>query len=156
MAAKTMHGARAKVFIADANSGQPKLIGIFSTVSWGLTYDVSPVFLLGRFSADELVYTAQEPVSVNCSGFRVVDNGAHKLASVPNTKDLLTHEYLTLKISDRQSGKDIATIKSVRPVSYATTLNARQLEEISVQYIGLMVDDESTELAETAGATTLP
>lgn len=156
MPAKTMHGARGKVYIADPNTGKPELIGIFSTISWGLQYDVQPVFLLGRHGADELVYTAQEPVTVNCSGFRVVGAGAHRLAKVPNTKDLLTHEYIQLVIADRQTGRDIARIHSVRPTSYSTTLNARNLEEISISYMGLLVDDEDTQLAERADATTLP
>lgn len=156
MPAKTMHGARAKVYLADPNTGKQELIGIFSTISWGLNYDVQPVFLLGRHGADELVYTAQEPIQVNCSGFRVVGNGAHKLAKMPNTKDLLTHEYIQLVIADRQTGRDIAKIHSVRPVSYSTSINARNLEEISISYIGLLVDDEDTQLAERADATTLP
>ena len=156
MASKTMHGARGKVYIADPNTGKQELIGIFNTISWGLTFDVQPVFLLGRYSPDELVYTAMEPVSVQCSGFKVVGAGPHKLAKMPNVRDLLTHEYIQLVINDRQTGRDIAKIHSVRPVSYSTTLNARNLEEISITYVGMLVDDEDTQLVERADSTTLP
>ena len=156
MPAKTMTGARGRVYISDPNTGRADLVGIFSQISWGLTYDVQPVFLLGRFGADELVYTAQEPVSIQCSGFRVVGAGVHKLAKMPNVMDLLQHEYLQIVVSDRQTGKDIATFHSVRPVSYNTTLNARNMEEVSVNYMGLLVDDEDTKNAELPGATTLP
>jgi hypothetical protein len=155
-ASKVMHGARAKVFIADPNTGIPQLIGIFSQISWGLSYDVQPVFILGRMGPDETVYTAQEPVSISCSGFRVVGAGAHRLAKMPNVRDLLTHEYLTISVSDRQSNREIAKFHSVRPVSYSTSLNARNIEEISVNYIGLLVDDEDTVLAERADAAKLP
>lgn len=155
-AAKTMHGARGKVFIADPNTGRTELVGIFNSISWGLNYDVQPVFLLGRHGADELVYTAQEPISVTCGGFKVVGAGVHKLGKMPNVSDLLTHEYLTLVINDRQTGRDIAKIHSVRPVSYGTTLTARNLEEITISYMGLLVDDEDLQLAERADATTLP
>lgn len=151
-----MHGARGKVFIADPNTGKPELIGIFNSITWGLTYDVQPVFLLGRSGPDELVYTAQEPITVSCGGFRVVGAGVHKLAKMPNVKDLLTHEYLQLVINDRQTGRDIAKIHSVRPVSYGTTLTARNLEEINITYMGLLVDDEDTQLAERPDAATLP
>lgn len=156
MAAKTMHGARAKVYIADPNTGKPELIGIFNNVSWGLTFDAQPVFLLGRHSADELVYTAQEPVSVTASGFRVVGAGPHKIAKLPNLRDLLTHEYVELVINDRQTGRDIAKIHSVRPTSYSTTLSARNLEEVTVTFMGLLVDDEDTVNAERPDAVTLP
>lgn len=155
-ASKTMHGARAKVYIADPNTGKPELIGIFNTVTWGLTFDVQPVFLLGRHSPDETVYTAQEAVTVSASGFRVVGAGAHRLAKMPNLKDLLTHEYLEMVINDRQTGRDVAKIHSVRPTSYSTTLSARQLEEVSVSYMGLLVDDEDTTNSERTDATTLP
>lgn len=156
MPAKTMTGARGKVYIADPNSGKPVLIGIFSQIGWGLSFEVSPVFILGRYGADELVYTAQDPITVTCGGFRVVGAGAHVLAKVPNTKDLLTHEYLQIVINDRQTNRDIAKVHGVRPLSYATTLNARNLEEITVTYQGLLVDDEDTQLAEAADASTLP
>jgi len=157
MPARTMHGARAKVFIADPNSGKPQLVGIFNNVSWGLTYDVQPVNILGRFSPDELVYTAQEPVTVTASGFRVVNSGPHVIAKVPNLVDLLTHEYIELSISDRLNpGLDIARIHHVRPTGYSTTLSARALEEVTVTFMGLLVDDESTTNTEAPDAATLP
>lgn len=156
MASKTMTGARGKVYISDPVTGTTSLIGIFSNISWGLTYDAQPVFLLGRHGPDEIVYTAQEPVSVQCSGFRVVGNGAHKLAKLPNLKDLLSSEYLEILVVDRQTGRDIAKIHGVRPVSFSTTLSARNLEEISVSYIGLVADDEDTTNRERSDASTLP
>lgn len=152
-----MHGARAKVFIADPNSGKPQLVGIFNNVSWGLTYDVQPVNILGRFSPDELVYTAQEPVTVTASGFRVVGAGPHTIAKVPNLIDLLTHEYIELSISDRLNPNlDIARIHSVRPTGYSTTLSARALEEVTITFMGLLVDDEDTTNTERPDAASLP
>lgn len=156
MPAKTMHGARAKVFIADPNGGKPQLVGIFNNVSWGLTYDVQPVNILGRFSPDELVYTAQEPVTVTASGFRVVNAGPHTIAKVPNLIDLLTHEYIELTINDRQTGSDVAKIHSVRPTGYSTTLSARALEEVTITFMGLLVDDEDTTNTERPDSATLP
>jgi len=152
-----MTGARAKVYIADPNNGgSPVLVGIFNSVAWGLNFEVRPVEILGRFSPDELVYTAQDAISIQCSGFRVVGNGPHAMARMPNTRDLLTHEYLQMVILDRQTGQEIAKFHSVRPVSYQTTLNARNLEEVSVSYMGLLVDDESTQLTERSDASSLP
>lgn len=154
-ASKVMHGARAKVSIQEP--GKPSLlVGIFNTISWGQTYDVQPVYILGRLSPDETVYTAQEAVSISCSGFRVIGAGAHVLGKMPNLRDLLTHEYLEMIVTDRQTGRIMAKFHSVRPTSYSTTISARNLEEISVTYTGLLVDDEDTTNVERTDAATLP
>ena len=50
----------------------------------------------------------------------------------------------------------MAKIHSVRPTGYSTTINARQLEEVTVTFRGLLVDDEDTTNAESPGASTLP
>lgn len=162
-AGKTMTGARGVVSIVNPNSpdAKPKVVGIFSSVSWGLTYDVQPVFTLGHMGPQELVYTAQEPVSVQCSGFRAIGFGAHAGAAMPNVSELLTHEYIQITVTDRQNvdanaQPKMATLKNLRPVSYNTTLSARNLEEISITYIGLKVDDESTTLVERADAVVYP
>lgn len=155
MPSKTVTGARAKVYIADPNTGKSTLVGAFSQISWGLTFDAQPVHILGRFGPTEIVYTAQEPVSVQATGFKVIGAGVHKLMGMPNTRDLLTHEYLEMVIVDRQTGREMTKIHSLRPISYQTQLNARNLEEISVNYMGLLVDDEDTQLSEAPDATSL-
>lgn len=161
MASKTMTGARAKLYVIDPNTGRNEVVGIFNNVSYGLTYDAQPIYILGRHSPAEIVYTAQEPVRVTATGWRVVRSGAHKAAGVPNLKDLLKHEYLTLVVQDRQTEADgknpnVATIRSVRPISYDTTIANRNPSEITCTFMGLLVDDESTENSEAPGATDLP
>lgn len=156
MVAKTMTGARAQLMIVDPNTGEGRVVGIFNNVSYGLTYGAEPIFLLGRYSPDEIVYTSQEAVAVTCSGWRVVGQGAHVAAKLPKLADLLNHEYLELAIFDRQTSQRIAKIHSVRPTSFNTTLANRQPEEISITFLGLLVDDESTENAELPGASSLP
>lgn len=156
MPPKVMSGARGKLGIYDRNTGLVTVVGIFNNVSWGLTYDAQPVFILGRYSAAEIDYTAMEPVQVTASGWRVVDHGPHVDAKVPQLQDLLRHEYLELAIVDRQTNKKIGIIHSVRPTGWSTTLSARQLQETTVTFVGLLVDDESTAMAENAGSTDLP
>ena len=150
-ASKVMTGARGKVFLTNPNNHTSSLVGSFHTVTWGLNFDVQPINILGRFSPAELLYTAQEAVNVSCVGFKVVGHGAHRMMGMPNTRDLLTHEYLSMVIVDRQTGEDIARIHSLRPVSYSTTLNARNVQDISVNYLGLLVDapDEGVQLSES-------
>lgn len=153
---KTVHGARCQVIIADPNTGTAGVVGLFNSISYNLTYQLDEVYLLGRFSADETVYTAQDTVNVTMSGFRVVGAGPHAGAHIPALQTLLTHEYLTLAVYDRQTNQLIGTISNFRPAAFSTTINARQLEEISVSGKGILVSDESVQNAEPVGSSTLP
>lgn len=156
-APKVMSGARAKFGIVDPATGQARYVGIFNNVSYGLTYDAQPAYILGRYSPAEIDYTAQEPVNITASGWRVIDHGAHAEAKVPALADLLTHEYLVLTIVDRQNPtRNIATFRNVRPTGYSTTISARNLEEVTVTFVGIFVDDESTQNAEHPTALDLP
>ncbi len=151
-----VNGARAVVRIAGpgGKAGQP--IGIFSSFSYGLNYDVQSVFILGRFSPAELGYTAQEPVRCTASGWRVVGNGPHVAASMPNLSALLDHEYIQIDVLDRQTGRVIAIIRDVRPESYSTTIAVKALTEVTHTFVGLIVDDESTRNVEARNHTDLP
>ena len=153
MPAKSMHGARAKVSITDPNSSKPVVVGIFNSINYGLTYDVQPIFILGRYTAIESVYTGAEPVAISASGFRIIDLGPHVSARVPHLQELLNHEYIQLEVEDRQSGKRICILKDCRPTGYSTSLSARNVEEITVNFIGLMVEDESGDNTEGGGVT---
>lgn len=143
-AARTMTGARAQLIVADPTTGQGKVVGIFNNVNWGMSLDAQPIYVLGRYSPAETVYTAAEAISISATGFRVIDAGAHVSAKMPKVQDLMNHEYMELAIFDRQSNKMVAKIHSVRPVRYGTSLAARGVQEITVDFIGLLVDDEST------------
>lgn len=160
MPQKTMTGARAKVYLggtggsSDQQSLQP--VGIFNNVSWGLQYDAQAVHILGRFSPDEIVYTGQEPIGVTATGWRVINNGPHNAGKVPKLQDLMQTDYLTFVIVDRQTGATMATIHSVRPTGYTSSLTERQLQSMTLTFMGLLVDSEEAQNVETAGAAELP
>jgi hypothetical protein len=150
--AKAMHGARALVQIMDNNNGGAAVtVGIFNSINYGLQYDVQPIFVLGRYTGIESVYTGAEPVAVSVSGFRIIDLGPHVAGRVPHLQALLNHEYINLVVQDRQTGKTICTIRDCRPTGYSTALSARSVEEITISYLGLMVEDESGENTEGGG-----
>lgn len=158
---QTMTGARAKLSIFDPASGQARVLGIFNNVSFGLTYDVQPAYILGRFSAAETAFTSQDLVTVNASGFRIPGAGPHIEGGIPALQNLLTHEYLELLITDRlsevQGGEPrVARIEQVRPVSYSSSYAARQLSDLSVTFVGILVSDESVDNAEDSTAADLP
>ena len=139
--ALSMHGARAKVIV----DGQ--VVGIFNSCSYGVAYDANPVYILGKFNPAEIALTGQEPISVQCGGFRVIDNGPYVIASVPKLQDLLNHEDITLSLVDRQSGKTVMTVVGVRPTGYSTDVAARGLQSLNVSFQGTAMGDESDEAA---------
>lgn len=155
-APKVMSGARAIVNILDKNTGLPKAVGIFNSFSYGVTYDVQPAYILGRFSAAALDYTAVEPVNITAGGWRVIGHGPHTEGLLPNLKDLLTTEQITLIVVDRATNKKVASISGCRPTGYSTAVSARQLQEMTNTYMGLLVDDEDTINEEAAGSNELP
>lgn len=153
---KIMNGARAKVFLT--KPGEPaRLVGIFTSLSYGVAYDAQPAYTLGAFAPREIDYTAQEPVSIQASGWRVINNGPHIQALIPRLQDLLNHEYLTMTVVDRQTGETIATIVDVRPTGYSTPIANRQLVEQSFSFMGRLMGDETPDsTSDEPTATQLP
>src|ERR1022692_1430526 len=121
-----MSGARAKVGFYSPSTGLLTIVGIFSSVDYGLNYTTEPAFLLGRFSAGANEYTSQDIIRITCSGFRVIGHGPFKDAGVPALQDLLLTGYIQLGIVDRQSelkgvqDARIAKFTEVRPTGFTT------------------------------------
>lgn len=143
--AKTMTGSRAQLLIADPTTGVAKVVGIFNNVSYGLAYDVQPVYTLGRYGPAESVYTSQEPINVTATGWRAIGAGPHVSAKVPDINDLMNHEYMSLSLFDRQTNQLICKIREVRPTGYSTGVSARGAVEVTINFIGLVIGDESTD-----------
>jgi hypothetical protein len=156
-----MSGARAKVGVHDPATGETKYIGIFDNLSYGVNYDVSPAFILGAYGAAEIDYTGVDVVNISASGWRVIGHGWHVDGRLPRVQDLLLHEYIELVAVDRATeaeGGDprIARIRKVRPASGQGGFAARSLSQVTLSYVGLLVDDESVDNAEHPTASTLP
>ncbi len=156
MSTGVLSGPRAKLGIIDASNKVARYFGIYESVSYGLTYDLAPVFILGRWTAASLDYTAVEPVQITCTGWRVVGHGPHTDGGMPAVQNLLTAQYLILVITDRKTQATVATISDVRATSFSTGVAARQLSQLTVTYMGIIVSDESTDNAEPASSTFLP
>jgi hypothetical protein len=151
--AKTMTGARAKIFVDNV------LVGLFESCSYSVNVGAEPIHLLGRFSAAEIVPTSYEAVTLNCSGFRLIGNGGHILPKMPKLQDLLKLESITISVIDRESdagSEPILTVQGCVPVSYSTGYNAKATSRIQVTYMGIKASDESGSQDESAGASNLP
>lgn len=147
--AKTLTGPRAVVSVDN------QVVGIFESCTYGANIGTEPIHILGRFGADEIAPTSYEAVTVNCSGFRVVDQGVHVLPKMPRLQDLLNLGPVAISIRDRQTGKLIMNAIGCIPNSYNTGVNARASSRVSITYVGLKVTDEAGD-QEEGGATTLP
>jgi hypothetical protein len=138
---KVVSGARALVQVFDGET--PTTIGIFSQVSYGITYEYGTAFVLGRYSAASIDYTSLDVVQMTCHGYRVVGHGWHEEARLPYLSDLMLPKVLKFQILDRATGAAVATITNVLATSASGGYTARQLSEMQVTYVGLLVTDES-------------
>jgi hypothetical protein len=155
MPAKVLSGARAVLSVYDGTNISP--VGIFSDCSFGVTYDVQPAWILGRYSAAELDYTAQEVVHITANGYRIVDHGWFADAQFPRLDQLMARDYMIMTIIDRQTKAEIARIGKVRPVAATGGFSARQLSTSTHTYQGILISDETAQdNYESAGAMELP
>jgi len=138
---KVISGARAVVQVFDGDTAET--IGIFSQVSYGLTFEYGTAFVLGRYSAASIDYTSQDVVSVQAHGYRVAGHGWHVAARMPYLSELMFPKVLRFQVFDRATDQAIATITNVLPTSASGGYTARQQAEISCTYVGLLVSDES-------------
>lgn len=140
--AKTMVGARAQLIVGSS------IVGIFNNVSYSVSYDTQSIHILGKYPAAEITYTGMDPISVTASGFRVIDSSPYKVASVPRLQELLNAEDTSLAIFDRQTGRQIMTVVGVRATGYNSNGAARGLFDLTVNFLGLSLSDESDATAQ--------
>jgi hypothetical protein len=149
--AKTVTGARAKLYI------NRRLAGIFTSVSYEVNYGVTPIYILGRYNAAELVYTDMDVITMSVSGFRVLGNGPFNIGSVPQLQDLLQHEDIDVQLIDRQETDPtknlIATILNVRPLGFSSASSSRGVQDLNVRLQGTVFGDEAG-TQDDVGATT--
>lgn len=150
---KVVNGARAQVFVG------VQLVGLLHNISYNVVYDTQDAYVLGRLSAAEIGYTAQEPVTGTLSGWRVVKNGPH-IIGLPALQNLLTADYTTLVIFDRvgdgTTPQRIGSITGVRLTGHSGGQAARQFSETVIPFKALLMSDESVTNSEPNGSSDLP
>lgn len=147
---RTMTGARARISV----DGQ--LVGMFDSVSYGAALGNEGIFTLGRFGAHEIAITSYETISVSCTGFRIIGQGANVLPKFPKLQDLLNLGTVTLSITDRESGDNIMTVVGAVAVNYSTGHNAKATSKINITYVGTKLEEESGSQDETGDPSILP
>jgi hypothetical protein len=158
---KVLHGARAVLWIGST------AVGIFNNVSYGVTYDISPVYILGRTGAAELAYTGMEVIQVTASGFRILENGPFAVVDadsgsslIPKLQNILNYQDLTVSLHDRLETDPakgiIMELTNVKPQGFTSSVGARGLQEMTCTFLGLHLADESGSNNEDPTAVDLP
>jgi hypothetical protein len=137
--AKTVSGARAKVYITD-DKGITQLVGIFNHVSYSTATPLTPVYILGKYEAAALEYTHHEPVQIRASGWRVLKNGPY-MYGAKKASELLTAGYMQFEILERETNTTIAKLMHVKHQGFSGAVTARQLEEMGMDFMGILIDD---------------
>lgn len=152
MAAKTIVGGRTLVTVDGVT------VGIFDSCTINEALTLEDIHILGKYGPDEIVVTAYNAVTVNCSGFRVYKNGVKVLPKFPKVQDLLNLGTVTLTVQDRQNpnGAPIATVIGAVPETNNENFNARTTSKVNMTYRGTLLTDESSQGDGETGAVSLP
>jgi hypothetical protein len=146
---KIVNGARAKILVDDV------VVGIFDSVSFSVNLGNEDVFILGSHRSQETSITSYEPIPVQCSAFRIVNEGVHKLPKFPKLQDLLNLGTIKLDIVDRETGVVTETIMQCTPIAYSGGHNAKVNSRTQISYKGLYMQVDGEAQAEV-NAVTLP
>lgn len=152
---KTFHGGRAKISIQNLGDNSSTVIGIWTSFDYNVAYDVQAVYILGRFSAAELVTTGIEPVSIDCSGFKIVNHGFFKEGKLTPLVGLLNQEGLELTVTDRTGKIRVAVIHGCKPTGTSMSVSAKQLATGRNSYIGLLMDEDEEFFNDEASDTSV-
>ena len=134
--AQILTGARAKVLI------NGNLVGLFSNCGWSIRQDKVPVFILGRYSPAEITPTTQEAVTLDLTGYRVVNAGPYKVADATLLKNLLTEEDFSVAVLDRQTGETIFNASGCRVTGWSSGVASRGISDLRISIIGMIGEDE--------------
>ena len=151
MAQNIVHGSRATLII------NGKVVGLFTQVSWGVQREITPAYILGRTTPAELTRISQNAISVQASGFRIMNAGVFQVAGMPKLQDLFTADAIaSLEVYDRISTQPIAVFTNVEVEGFSTSVAARSVSEFTVSFLAQMyAGDESGSQEEASGSPDL-
>jgi hypothetical protein len=139
---QTLTGARVQLYVPN-QTGTLVLAGIYDTVSKNVSLGTEGVWTLGQYSAHEIPITSYELVTLNCSGFRVLDHGVTIIGNFPTLADLLNFNSVVLKVVDRQSGKTTMVVTGAVPNANSENYNVKATSKISISYVGIAAFSEN-------------
>jgi hypothetical protein len=118
------------------------LVGLFANCNWSIRQDKTPIFILGRYSPAEITPTTQEAVTLDLTGYRVVNAGPYKVANATLLKNLLTEEDFSVAVLDRQTGETIFQASGCRVTGWSSGVASRGISDLRISIVGLLGEDE--------------
>ena len=162
MADNIFAGSRAIVKI----QGQP--VGLFTQCSWGQTYGMVPNHILGAEAPAEITGTHQDAISVDMTGFHILQNFVFAKAGMPQLKNLLSgnpnnsqygpgSNYITVTIEDKVTGSEVANIAYTKVFRWGTQTVARDISTFTVSMLGRFITtSDNLNDGEPTGSASLP
>jgi hypothetical protein len=130
-------GARAKVFI------NGNLVGLFASANWSIRQDKTPVFILGRYNPADIVPTAQEAVTLDLTGYRVIGLGPYVVGGATLLQNLLNEDDFNVALYDRQTGSLIFNASGCRVTGWSSGVTSRGISDLRLSVVGIVANDES-------------
>ncbi len=148
---KVLTGSRSVLRFTDPTNNSSVVVGIFESVSWSYNQEVDTPYVLGSAIPKEVTPLGFSPVQVQCSGFRLLDQGPYVAARFPTLQAFLTQTPFDMECYDRATGRLVLKVKNCTATSYSGGFNSRATSRISCSFVGLSTNDESGDQQEVDG-----
>jgi hypothetical protein len=98
-----------------------------------------PIHILGAFAPVDTVWTHQDAIAVDLTGFHMIEKDVYVKAGMPKLQEMLTKGDITITVEDRQTGKEIMSVSNVKMYRWGTATNARDISTFTVSGLGLKI-----------------
>jgi len=145
-----IHGAIAKVAIYDEATQQLKVVGIYTSCTWSVSYDTHVAHVLGRSQPAAISYTGREAIRMTLTGFRVAGGSPYQVGTIPALKELMNTPGIKITIQQRggQNGtsadSNLIEVEEMFATDFSTGINARSVSDVSVSLIGITYREPGT------------
>lgn len=130
-----------------------KIVGLFSSISYSVSYATTVSHVLGRTGPAAVTYTAAEAVSLQLTGFQVVDTSAYEINAMPQLKQLMSHPGIVVQIIKRDDPTTIILqANDLKINNLSSGLAARSIADITVSGIASVMSFQGEDGAEAPNA----
>lgn len=135
---RILTGSRAVIYLGDGKDP----IGFFTSATWSIMQEKVPAYILGRYNPAEITPTAQEPIRMTLTGYRLIEGGPYQVMSATMLKDLMDEEDFSIKVVDRRTGKEVFYALQCRVTGWSSGVASRSVSDVRVEVIGIRGGDE--------------
>jgi hypothetical protein len=131
MAQRTVTGAHVRLFI------NGEVYNEVQQLSWTIDYGEEPIYGIDSIFPQEIKIT-RISVQGSVSGVRVSDSkGLQGQEARPRVRDSMFAPYISIRVSDRNSGEDLIFIPYARITNEKVEVSAKSVMKTSFSFTGL-------------------